>query len=62
MQVFATKVANAHRAFCYIDGVVKMPLQASIFTPGSRERENPVFSRVLMDFVQEKTVEKLRKK
>ena len=54
MQVFATKVANAHRAFCYIDGVVKMPLQASIFTPGSRERENPVFSRVLMDFVQKK--------
>jgi len=59
MQVFATKVANALRAFCYIDGVVKMPLQASIFTPGSRMRENPVFSRVLEKSVKGKTVEKI---
>jgi len=47
-QVFATKVANAHRAFCHIDGVAKMPLQASIFTPGDGVR-NPVMIRVLMD-------------
>ena len=60
MQVFANKVANALRAFCYIDGVVKMPLQASIFTPGSRVRENPVFSRVLRESVKGKTVRKLR--
>ena len=59
MQVFATKVANARRAFCYIDGVVKMPLQASIFTPGSRVRGNPVFSRVLRNSVKGRAVEKI---
>ncbi len=61
MQVFATKVANVLRTFCNIDGVVKIPLQASIFTPGSRERENTVFSRVLMKSAQGKMVEKIGK-
>ena len=56
MQVFATKVAYVRRTFCNIDGVAKMPLQASIFTSGRRMRENLVFSRVLMKSDTEKIV------
>ena len=41
---------------------LKISLPILIFIIYYRMRENPVFSRVLMDFVQEKTVEKLRRK
>ena len=42
LQAFATNVADVLRTSCDIDGCVKMPLQASIFTYGiiltSKER------------------------
>ena len=51
-------VANVLRTFCSIDGAFKNALASKRFYSWFRMRENPVFSRVLKNFVQEKTVEK----